>query len=74
MSEILVFYNGEPDGRLYISNHRNDYIADIPTTCIGAFIEALQKHASSEGDGEPFVIDKTIGRVMTIKEWEKSHD
>jgi len=58
-------YNSEPDGRLYITAGLAD---SVPRVClnpvaIDAFIEALQKHVSSEGDGLPFIIDGWTGKV-----------
>ena len=61
-------YNSEPDGWLYITT---GHACHVPRVClnpvaIDVFIEALQKHVSSEGDGRGFVIDGWTGEVEIL--------
>ncbi len=57
-----------------ISEHLNDLkvfddnscypVVVIPNAFIDEFISALQKHMSSEGDGQTFTIDFETGELM----------
>ena len=68
-------YNSRFDGRLYIIAGQAN---SVPRVClspvaIDTFIEALQKHISSKGDGLGFRIDGWTGKVEVLdkrlEEW-----
>jgi len=56
-------YNSEPDGRLYITDGMGGARVVLRPNAVDAFIAALQKHVSSEGDGLRFSIDSRTGEV-----------
>lgn len=60
-----IFQNGEPDGRLYIEPS-DGHVLTIYTDAIDPLIEMLQKHSSSEGDGEPFFVDVFTGESGSL--------
>lgn len=56
-------YNSEPDGRLVITDGMIGGQVVLSTNAIDAFIEALQKHVSSEGDGLGFSVNSRTGEI-----------
>ena len=62
---IVHVYNDKTDDCLYIFCGLAGSVARVRlgTVAIDPFIEALQKHASSEGDGSRFTINGRTGKV-----------